>query len=155
MKHFSIKELSRSETASRRGINNTPNSAIVSALTALIDNVLDPLREKWGAPIIVTSGYRCPALNRTIGGASGSQHTKGEAADIRTLSDSREENMKLLKCLLDSGIEFDQVIAEDVDGAGRPDWIHVSFTRSRANRKKRTTMKKIAGRTTYINGIKI
>lgn len=155
MKHFSIRELSRSETASRKGINNTPNSAIVNALTALIDNVLDPLREKWGAPIIVTSGYRCPALNRAIGGASGSQHTKGEAADIRTLSDSREDNMKLLKCLLDSGIEFDQVIAENVDGAGRPDWIHVSFTRSRANRKKRTTMKKIAGRTTYINGIKI
>ena len=155
MKHFSIRELSRSETASRKGINNTPNSAIVSALTALIDNVLDPLREKWGAPIIVTSGYRCPALNRAIGGASGSQHTKGEAADIRTLSDSREDNMKLLKYLLDSGIEFDQVIAENVDGAGRPDWIHVSFTRSRANRKKRTTMKKIAGRTTYINGIKI
>lgn len=155
MKHFSIRELSRSETASRKGINNTPNSSIVSALTALIDNVLDPLREKWGAPIIVTSGYRCPALNRAIGGASGSQHTKGEAADIRTLSDSREDNMKLLKCLLDSGIEFDQVIAENVDGAGRPDWIHVSFTRSRANRKKRTTMKKIAGRTTYINGIKI
>lgn len=155
MKHFSIRELSRSETASRKGINNTPNSSIVSALTALIDNVLDPLREKWGAPIIVTSGYRCPALNRAIGGASGSQHTKGEAADIRTLSDSREDNMKLLKCLLDSGIEFDQVIAENVDGAGRPDWIHVSFTRSRANRKKRTTMKKISGRTTYINGIKI
>ena len=155
MKHFSIRELSRSETASRKGINNTPNSAIVSALTALIDNVLDPLREKWGAPIIVTSGYRCPALNRAIGGASGSQHTKGEAADIRTLSDSREDNMKLLKCLLDSGIEFDQVIAENVDGAGRPDWIHVSFTRSRANRKKRTTMKKIASRTTYIHGIKI
>ena len=66
MKHFSIRELSRSETASRKGINNTPNSAIVSALTALIDNVLDPLREKWGAPIIVTSGYRCPALNRAI-----------------------------------------------------------------------------------------
>ena len=155
MKHFSIRELSRSETASRKGINNTPNSAIVSALTALIDNVLDPLREKWGAPIIVTSGYRCTALNRAIGGASSSQHTKGEAADIRTLSDSREDNMKLLKCLLDSGIEFDQVIAENVDGAGRPDWIHVSFTRSRANRKKRTTMKRIAGRTTYINGIKI
>ena len=155
MKHFSIRELSRSETASRKVINNTPNSAIGSALTVLIDDVLDPLREKWGAPIIVTSGYTCPALNRAIGGASGSQHTKGEAADIRTLSDSREDNMKLLKCLLDSGIEFDQVIAENVDGAGRPDWIHVSFTRSRANRKKRTTMKKIAGRTTYINDIKI
>ncbi len=155
MKYFTIRELTKSSTAVRKGINNTPNSIIVNSLTALIDNVLDPLREKWGAPIIVTSGYRCPALNRAVGGSSGSQHTKGEAADIRTLSDSREDNMKLLRCLLNSGIEFDQVIAENVDSQGRPDWIHISFTRARQNRKKRTTMKKIAGRTTYINGIKI
>lgn len=155
MKYFTIRELTKSNTAVRKGINNTPNSIIVNSLTALIDNVLDPLREKWGAPIIVTSGYRCPALNRAVGGASGSQHTKGEAADIRSMSDSRDDNMKLLRCLLNSGIEFDQVIAENVDSQGRPDWIHVSFTRARQNRKKRTTMKKISGRTTYLNGIKI
>lgn len=155
MKYFTIRELTKSNTAVRKGINNTPNSIIVNSLTALIDNVLDPLREKWGAPIIVTSGYRCPALNRAVGGASGSQHTKGEAADIRSMSDSRDDNMKLLRCLLNSGIEFDQVIAENVDSQGRPDWIHISFTRTRQNRKKRTTMKKISGRTTYLNGIKI
>lgn len=155
MKYFTIRELTKSNTAVRKGINNTPNSIIVNSLTVLIDNVLDPLREKWGAPIIVTSGYRCPALNRAVGGASGSQHTKGEAADIRSMSDSRDDNMKLLRCLLNSGIEFDQVIAENVDSQGRPDWIHVSFTRARQNRKKRTTMKKISGRTTYLNGIKI
>ena len=155
MKHFTIRELIKSATATRKGINNNPNTAITNSLTALIENVLDPLREKWGAPIIVSSGYRCPALNRAVGGAQNSQHTKGEAADIKTVSDSREDNMKLLRCLLKSGIIFDQVISENVDSEGRPDWIHVSFTKSRKNRMKKTTMKKIAGRTTYISGIKI
>ena len=155
MKYFTIRELTKSATAARKGINNSPNAAIVTSLTALIDNILDPLREKFGAPIIVTSGYRCPALNRAVGGATNSQHTKGEAADIRTVSDSREDNMKLLRCLLNSGIIFDQVIAENIDSEGNPDWIHVSFTKKRKNRMKRTTMKKISGRTVYIDGIKI
>lgn len=155
MKYFTIRELCKSTTAVRKGINNNPTKIIENSLIALINNVLDPLREKWGAPIRVSSGYRCPALNRAVGGASGSQHTKGEAADITSLSDSRDDNMKLLKLLLNSGIEFDQVIAENVDSQGRPDWIHVSFTRTRSNRKKRTTMKKISGKTTYLSGIKI
>lgn len=155
MKYFTIRELCKSATAVRKGINNNPTKIIENSLIALINNVLDPLREKWGAPIRVSSGYRCPGLNRAVGGASGSQHTKGEAADITSLSDSRDDNMKLLKLLLNSGIEFDQVIAENVDSQGRPDWIHVSFTRTRPNRKKRTTMKKISGKTTYLSGIKI
>ena len=88
MKYFTIRELTKSNTAVRKGINNTPNSTIINSLTELINNVLDPLREKWGAPIKVSSGYRCPALNRAIGGATNSQHMKGEAADITSMSDS-------------------------------------------------------------------
>lgn len=155
MKYFTIRELTKSATAIRRGINNTPTKTVENALTALVDNVLDPLREKYGAPIPVSSGYRCVALNRVIGGAINSQHTKGEAADITSLSDSRDDNMKLLRTLLNSGIVFDQVIAEDIDSKGRPNWIHVSYTKSRPNRMKRTTMKKINGKTVYISGIKI
>lgn len=155
MKYFTIRELTKSETAARKGINNSPTKEIERALTALVDNVLDPLREKWGAPIKVSSGYRCPKLNKAIGGATGSQHMKGEAADISSLSDSRDDNMALLRLLLNSGIPFDQVISEDVDSKGRPNWIHVSYTTKRANRKKRTTMKKIKGRTTYLSGIKL
>lgn len=155
MKYFTIRELTKSATAVRKGINNNPSKEIEKSLTALIDNVLDPLREKWGAPIKVSSGYRCPALNRAIGGAAGSQHMKGEAADITSLSDSRDDNMKLLKLLLESGIPFDQVISEDVDTKNRPNWIHVSYTTKRANRKKRTTMKKVKGRTVYVSGIKL
>lgn len=155
MKYFTIYEMSKSATAARKGINNTPTSTIEKSLKELIINVLDPLREKWGAPIIVTSGYRCPALNRVIGGAVNSQHTRGEAADIRTVSDSPEDNMKLLKCLLESGLIYDQVIAENIDGKGCPDWIHVSYTTKRANRMKKTTMKKISGKTVYIPGVKL
>lgn len=155
MKYFTIRELTKSETAVRKGIDNTPSKEIEKSLTALINNVLDPLREKWGAPIRVSSGYRCPKLNKAIGGAVGSQHMKGEAADITSLSDSRNDNMALLQLLLNSGIVFDQVISEDVDSMGRPNWIHVSYTTKRANRKKRTTMKKVRGKTVYLSGIKI
>lgn len=155
MKYFTIRELTKSETAVRKGIDNTPSKEIEKSLTALINNVLDPLREKWGAPIRVSSGYRCPKLNKAIGGAAGSQHMKGEAADITSLSDSRNDNMALLQLLLNSGIVFDQVISEDVDSMGRPNWIHVSYTTKRANRKKRTTMKKVRGKTVYLSGIKI
>ena len=151
MKYFIINELTKSSTANRKGIDNTPSALIKERLAALINNVLDSLREKWGAPIIVTSGYRCPALNRAVGGASGSQHMKGEAADIRTVSDKPEDNMRLLKCLLQSGIIWDQVINEYPDSKGNPNWIHISYKKNGKNRMKKTTCKN--GR--YINGIKI
>lgn len=148
MKYFTIDELTKSATAKRFGIDNTPNNVIVANLKSLIENVLDPLRTKWGAPIIVTSGYRCDKLNKAVGGASSSQHVKGQAADIRAVSDSRYDNMRLLQCLLNSGIKFDQVINEYPDSLGRPDWIHVSFNSS-GNRMSRLIAKKVGGKTTY------
>lgn len=150
MKYFTINELTRSSTAKRKGINNSPNSIIKQNLEALIDNVLDPLREKWGAPIIVSSGYRCPALNKAVGGASGSQHMKGEAADIRTVSDKPDDNMKLLRCLMNSGIVWDQVISEYPDAQGRPNWIHISYKKNGGNRQKKTT----CNNGHYVNDIK-
>lgn len=155
MKYFTISELTKSATAKRLGIDNTADASIRANLTALVENVLDPLRARWGMPIIVTSGYRSAALNKAVGGAANSQHTKGEAADIRTVSDSRADNMKLLRCLLRSGIVFDQVIAEYVDAAGRPDWIHVSFKRNGANRGSKLTATKKNGKTVYVSGIRI
>ena len=152
MKHYTIRELTKSRTAAKLGIDNTPTPEITRRLNALVDKVLDPLREKFGAPIIVTSGYRSPKVNAATPGASKtSQHMQGEAADIRTVSDSREDNMKLLRCLLQSGIEFDQIICEYPDANGRPDWIHVSYTTRRANRKVKTTCR--GGK--YYSGIKL
>ena len=100
MKYFTIEELTASATAKRKGISNKPTADIVAALERLVENVLDPLREAWGAPIIVTSGYRSPKLNAAVGGARGSQHTYGQAADIRTVSDKPEDNRRLRDLLI-------------------------------------------------------
>ena len=77
MKYFTINELCASSTAARLGIRNIPNEEIKSNLIALVDNVLDPLRTSYGKPIIVSSGYRCLALNQAVGGSKTSQHVKG------------------------------------------------------------------------------
>lgn len=130
MKYFTIQELTISNTAQRKGIDNTPDQKAAAALTALVTNVLDPLREAWGRPIVVNSGYRCPKLNRAVGGVARSQHTKGEAADIRTLSNRRWENEQLFKLIVQLKLPFDQLI--DEHGYS---WIHVSYSESRNRRQ--------------------
>lgn len=130
MKYFTMSELTSSPTARRKGIDNTPNAAQRAALTALVANILDPLREAYGKPIVVTSGFRCPRLNRAVGGVAKSQHMKGEAADIRTLSDRPSDNKKLFDLIIKLGLPFDQCI----DEYGY-NWIHVSYT-SQGNRRQ-------------------
>jgi hypothetical protein len=124
MKYFTINELTKSREANKAGIDNTPPKSAVKALTKLVDEVLDPVREAWGEPIIVNSGYRCERLNTLVGGVEDSQHLKGEAADITT--GDRMGNKELfgfIKLLAsDNVIEFDQLI--DESGFS---WIHVSY----------------------------
>ena len=120
MIHFTIHELTRSATADRKGIDNTPSKQVIENLTALVDNVLDPLREAWRRPIHVNSGYRCPELNRAVGGAPGSQHMKGEAADIT--AGSQALNQKLYILLRNLDLPVDQAINEHDFK-----WIHVSY----------------------------
>ena len=127
MKHFTIKELCHSNVAKARGIDNTCDMVVESKLTALVDNVLDPLREWYGKPVTVNSGYRCPALNRAVGGSSTSQHMKGEAADIDT--EDRGQN-KLLFDHIQKHLPFDQLIDESNFA-----WVHVSYKES-GNRKQ-------------------
>lgn len=128
MKHFTIDELCRSETARIRGIDNTPTEEVRKNLTALVDNVLDPLREWYGKPIYVNSGYRCPALNKAVGGVANSQHLTGQAADIDV--NDRAENRKLMKHIEDN-LDFDQLIWEN-GGA----WVHVSYRADGKNRRQ-------------------
>ena len=82
MKYFTLSELTHSLTADACGIDNTPTAEAVPLMVELITKVLDPLRERWGVPIYVNSGYRCPALNRKVGGSKTSYHLRGMAADI-------------------------------------------------------------------------
>lgn len=131
MRHFTIAELTRSATARRMGIDNTPPASAVSALTALVDDVLDPLRDAWGGPISVNSGYRCPVLNKAVGGTPNSQHQRGEAADITV--GSRSANRRLLALIKRLDLPVDQCI--DEKGCR---WIHVSH---RPGRNRRLYMK--------------
>lgn len=120
MKYFTIDELTRSQTARERGIDNSPTPGIKQNLERLVANVLDPLREAWGRPIVVTSGYRCPALNAAVGGAKGSHHMCGMAADITT--GNVVDNRRLFQLILDLGLPFTQLI--DEKGFS---WLHVSY----------------------------
>lgn len=127
MKYFTIQELSHSDTAVARGIDNCPTAEAIHNLTKLVENVLDPLREKHGKPIRVSSGYRSAILNRSVNGATSSQHRLGEAADITV--GSKEENRKLFE-IIRLELPFDQLIDEKDFS-----WVHVSFREGR-NRKQ-------------------
>ena len=105
MKYFTIAELCKSTTADRLGINNRCKQEHVVNLTALVNNVLDPLREWYGKPIRVNSGYRCPDLNKAVKGSSTSQHMSGQAADIDT--GDRQQN-KLLFDYIQKNLPYDQ-----------------------------------------------
>ncbi|MDY3074712.1 MAG: D-Ala-D-Ala carboxypeptidase family metallohydrolase [Prevotella sp.] len=87
--HFKLSEFTKSSTASARGIDNTPNEQQVANLKRLCQEVLEPLRQHFGVPIIIGSGFRCPKLNKLVGGVSNSQHMTGEACDIH-LSDQKK-----------------------------------------------------------------
>lgn len=129
MKHFSLNEMTRSATAKRYGIDNTPSPEVAYNIRNLVENILDPLREAWGEPIIVSSGYRCPRLNKIVKGAANSQHTLGQAADIHTVSDRPEDNRRLFELVCKLKLPFDQLI----DEYGY-NWIHVSYgPRNRRN----------------------
>lgn len=128
MKYFTIAELCRSHTAAKYGIDNRCRMEHVERLTDLVNHVLDPLREAYGSPIQVNSGFRCQELNTKVGGAENSQHTKGEAADIT--AGNKEENRKLFELTQELNIPFDQLIDEKDFS-----WIHISH-RKEGNRKQ-------------------
>jgi zinc D-Ala-D-Ala carboxypeptidase len=122
MKYFTLEELTRTNT----GLNNKPNDEQQANLIFLADNLLDKAREKLGSPIKVTSGFRSLTVNKKVGGAYNSQHTKGEAVDLVC-----NNNAKLFQIL--SKMNFDQLIWEK--GTDRqPAWIHVSLKRNGINR---------------------
>lgn len=132
MKYFTIDELTKSDTAQSKGIKNIPSKQEEQNLISLIENILDPLREAYGKPIIVTSGFRCKELNKAVGGANTSQHLTGEAADIRSVEDTVQENKKLFDLVQSLKLPFDQLIDEY-----NLNWVHVSYS----NRNRRQVLK--------------
>lgn len=122
-KNFSMEELVASNTARMKGIDNTPDKEVEARLVQLAQQVLQPLRNRYGKPIKISSGYRCQALNKAIGGVSTSQHLKGEAVDI---NNGQIENKKLFllasKMIKEGVMEVGQLI----DEKGYK-WLHISL----------------------------
>jgi len=140
--HFTLAEMTTSQTAARRGIDNTPGDHEIAALMTLCVEVLEPLRAHFDRPVIVSSGYRSPELNRAIGGSSTSQHCKGEAADFTVPGVSVLDLARWMR----RNLQYDQLIYE----FGR--WVHVSY-RAGTLRNMELSAKRIAGRTRYLPGI--
>lgn len=122
-KYFTIAELCRSATASAKGIDNTPTAEIKANLQQLIDKVLDPVRSRYGKPIIVTSGYRCPALEAVVSGAVSSQHMTGCAADLQPTTGGSLADI-FRACVAINN--YDQLIIEENERGAR--WVHVSYS---------------------------
>ena len=131
MKYFSLSELTHSDTAVSLGIDNTPTAAAVPLMVELIDRVLDPIREHWGLPIRVTSGYRCPELNEEVGGVEESWHMYGCAADITALGNSEDRrrlrNVELMSLIRAMYLTGKIALTECYAG---PDYryIHVAYS---------------------------
>ena len=130
--HFKLSEFTNSSTATARGIDNTPNEQQIANLKRICEEILEPLRAFAGQPIIIGSGFRCPALNKAVGGVKNSQHMTGEAADIH-LPDNAT-GRKWFLWMMDN-LKFDQLIMEKSTPTSTRYWIHVSFSRHRCRQQ--------------------
>ena len=147
MKYFTITELCYSDTAKKKGIDNSPTTAVRANLVALIETLLDPLREAWKSPIRVTSGYRCGILNRAVGGSSTSAHLYGCAADIVPLNGKIAEFKEFCRKYFDVRRHlYDQVILED---NGKSEWVHIGL-KTKDGRKRGQLMEYKNNRYTYL-----
>lgn len=127
MKYFSIRELINSDTAKKYGIDNTPGIIEENNIKRLIDEILDPIREEYGSPIRVSSGYRCKKLNDAVGGSKTSQHMKGEAADLIPVDGDTRRLFYLIKEMIDNKeIRCGQLIWE-YGTQTKPKWVHISL----------------------------
>ena len=148
-KHLSLAEVSRSETAKRKGINNTPSGEHLENFKKLAENIFEPIREHFAVPIHISSGYRSKELNASIGGASSSQHCQGEAIDIdMDGSPSGVSNADVFKYIKDN-LNFDQLIWE-FGSDSNPDWVHVSYESTGKQRKQILKAVKSGGKTSYV-----
>jgi hypothetical protein len=147
--NFSLKELTTSETATRKGLDNTPNEAVTANLKTLAENILQPVREHYGKSVKVNSGYRSPEVNASVGGSKTSDHCKGQAADIEITGVANGDLAKYIA----ENYKFTQVILEFYT-QGIPDsgWVHVSYDANDLKCQTLTAVKK-DGKTVYLPGL--
>jgi hypothetical protein len=134
-KNLTLFEMTRSETAKRKGVSNQPTPEHIENMKVLAEKIFEPIREHFNAPIYVTSGYRSAALNKKIGGAKNSQHLTGEAMDIDMDGHSSGVTNVQIFNWIRQNLSFDQLIWEYGNSAS-PDWVHVSYNTSGTNRRQ-------------------
>ena len=149
-KHLSLAEVSRSETAKRRGINNTPSGEHLENFKKLAENIFEPIREHFGVPIHISSGYRSKELNAAVGGSSSSQHCQGEAIDIDMDGSPNGVTNKMVFDYIKDNLNFDQMIWEFGNDTN-PDWVHVSYESTGKQRKQILRAIRSGGKTIYNN----
>ena len=130
-KNFTLEEMEKSQTATRKGIKNKAGSGEIKNLGDLCYEVLEPVRVKFDKPVTITSGYRSPELSEAIGSKSTSQHCKGEAVDMEVIGVSNLQ----VALWIENNLDFDQLILEFWTGEANSGWIHVSY-KDGSNRKQ-------------------
>ena len=146
-KNLSLAEVMRSETAKRNGISNMPTPEHIENFKKLAEKVFQPIREHFGKPIHISSGYRSAALNKAVKGSLSSQHCTGEAIDI-DMDGTDITNAQIFNYIKDN-LEFDQLIWEFGTDAN-PDWVHVSYESTGKQRKQILKAIKKGGATSYV-----
>ena len=144
-KNFSLKELTASQTAERKGINNNPNDDQITSLQKLCENILQPVRDHYATPVTVSSGFRSEDLCEAIGSSKNSQHAKGQAADFEIFG---TPNAELAKWIAEN-LDFDQMIWEFGDDKN-PNWVHVSYVSPEDNRNRCLKAYRENGKTKYM-----
>ena len=145
--NLTLKEVVHSSTAIKHGIDNSPTAEHLENLKALATDVFQPIREHFGKPIYVSSGYRSYALNERIGGSTMSQHSKGQALDLDADVFGGLTNAQLF-AYIEEWITYDQLIWEFGDNKN-PDWVHVSYKKEGKNRGQKLVAYKKGGKTLY------
>jgi hypothetical protein len=135
--HFSLTEMTKSQTALRLGLDNNPDPDKVALLRTLCEQVLEPVRMHFDLPVIINSGYRAEAVNKAIGSTPTSQHCKAQAADIEIPG---VDNLELYRWA--SGLDYDQLILEYYTGEPQSGWVHVSYVSPDENRGERLRIDK-------------
>lgn len=146
--HLDLAEVTRSESAKRKGISNEPTAEHLENFKKLAENIFEPIRKHFNVPIHISSGYRSKALNAAIGGALTSQHCSGEAIDIDMDGSSNGVTNKMIFEYIKTSLNFDQMIWE-FGNSNNPDWVHVSYESSGKQRKQILKATKVGGSTKY------
>jgi hypothetical protein len=147
--NFTLKELTKSDTATRLGLDNTPDDEALENLKTLCEKVLQPVRDHFGKSVTVNSGFRSPESNAAVGGSKTSDHCKGQAADIEI---DGLPNPELAQWIMDN-LDYTQLILEFyTQGQPNSGWVHVSYDPNNLKKQELTAVK-VVGKTQYLQGL--